>query len=117
MTTRDPITVQPPLLQIVAVPVVRGQTMADRFAAFDAANPHVYRVIEAEALRRARQGEKRIGVKSIYESLRARVDTTGDTYALNNNWPAFYARRLIQRQPQLAALIRTKHAMADEVQS
>lgn len=100
---------------IVQPAMVRGATLAQRFEAFHAINPQVYSAIERQALRLAAQGERRIGVKAIAEDLRrGRLATTGDDWRINNSWPAFYARLLIAKHPQLAGVIEMRRSLADE---
>lgn len=112
---RDPVTVQPGLFERINIPpVMRGQTLADRFRAFHSLNPHVYAAIERQALRLHAQGERRISVKAIVEDLRrSRIATTGDDWRINNSWPAFYARILVERNPVLNGLIEQRRALAD----
>ena len=82
-------------------------SIADRLAEFDAANPHVF----AELLRLARvrlnRGDRRIGVKALWEDLRLYLYTVhGSTeYRLNNDYTAPYARRLVEIEPNLAGRI------------
>lgn len=92
-----------------------GATLAQRFEAFHQLNPQVFAAIERQALRLAAQGERRIGVKGIAEDLRrGRLATTGDDWRINNSWPAFYARLLIAKHPQLAGVIEMRRSLADE---
>lgn len=101
---------------IVQPPMIRGATLAERFEAFHKLNPQVFAAIERQALRLAAQGERRIGVKAIAEDLRrGRLATTGDDWRINNSWPAFYARLLVQKHPRLVDVIEMRRAVADEV--
>ena len=81
---------------------------ADDFAAFNAANPHVYRDLERMALAMARAGRSRVSVKFLYEKLRESAVTRGDTYRLNNYWQPYYARLLRKNHPELRPLIRVR---------
>lgn len=91
-----------------------GASLEERFIAFHALNPHVYAAIERQALRLHAQGERRISVKAIVEDLRrSRIATTGDDWRINNSWPAFYARILVERNPALNGLIEQRRALAD----
>jgi len=85
------------------------QTIEERFTAFDQANPHVF----AEMLRLARarlaRGEKRIGVKALWEELRSWLQVTGaGDYKLNNTYTALYSRKLIESDPTLAHVIEVR---------
>ena len=118
MTTLDIPAEQLGLFEapIVQPAMVRGATLADRFEAFNRLNPQVFAAIERQALRLAAQGERRIGVKAITEDLRrGRIATTGDDWRINNSWPAFYARLLVQKHPQLEGIIEMRRAVADGV--
>lgn len=111
------MTEQLGLFDAIIQPVTaRGATLAQRFEAFHALNPNVFSAIERQALRLAAQGEKRIGVKAITEDLRrGRIATTGDDWKINNSWPAFYARLLVKRHPQLVGVIEMRQSVADAV--
>ncbi len=116
MTTTDAPVEQLGLFDapIVQPPMIRGATLAERFEAFHRLNPHVYAAIERQALRLVAQGERRIGVKAIAEDLRrGRLATTGDDWRINNSWPAFYARMLIAKHPQLDGIIEMRRSLAD----
>ena len=98
----------------VAEPEPKEATLAERFEAFHAANPHVL----AEMLRLARarlgRGETRIGVKALWEELRSTLEVQdgGDAYKLNNNYTALYARKLIEVCPELADAIEIRQRRA-----
>lgn len=85
------------------------------FAAFVAANPHVYRELEERALRLHRAGRRRIGVKAIIEAMRYdwAVRTDAPDYKLNNSHTAFLARLLLHNRPELEGVIETRRAQAD----
>ena len=84
-------------------------TTAERFEAFHAANPHVYRCLREKALELRRQGITRWGIKGLWEVVRwSRARTTGDFRKLNNNFPAFYARLLMRQEPELAGFFETR---------
>jgi hypothetical protein len=92
-------------------------TIEERFASFDAANPHVYVALERLARLRLIRGDKRIGVKALWEELRRTLAKTAlaydpdlgtDGYKLNNDFTALYARKLIDGHPELAAVIEVR---------
>jgi hypothetical protein len=90
------------------------RTIADRFAAFHAANPDVY----AELVRLARYaraaGRQRVGMKELWEVARwhLRLRTRADGYALNNDFTALYARLIQDQEPDLAGLFETRRRKA-----
>lgn len=78
----------------------------ERFAAFDAANPHVL----VELLRLARYkvtiGLRRISAKLLWEEARVSIRTNRlGEYKLDNSLTASYARKLIELEPSLAGVI------------
>lgn len=83
----------------------RGVTLADRFAAFHKANPHVYEAIKRKARLLIARGRKRIGIAEIVEELRYdyRMQTEKDEWKMNNSYRAFYARLLVNEDPHLYA--------------
>ncbi len=90
-----------------------------RFRAVHAANPQVYRRLEEKALDLVKQGRTRIGIAELVEDLRYdfTLRTTGEPFKLNNSHRAFYARMLIQRRPELAAVVETRKQKSLEAAS
>lgn len=89
-------------------------TLAERFQTFHESNPHVADALEALAAQWLARHE-RVGMKALWERLRweSGIRTDGKPYALNNNWPSFYARLLIARRPEWVDRIQTRKACAD----
>ncbi|MCX6786863.1 MAG: hypothetical protein NTU85_03580 [Candidatus Kaiserbacteria bacterium] len=112
----DP-AVQPSLLEPIK-PVAAGElTIQERFELFHAANPQVYRVLREMALALAAQGQKRIGVKMLWEVLRYRflvqaVPVGGDEFRLNNVFTSRYARWL-DAEPGLQGRIELRQLKAE----
>lgn len=82
----------------------RGASLEEQFAAFHAANPHVYHALRRLALDMTRRGQRRIGIGMLFEVLRwqyvmATHDPNG--FKLNNNYRSFYARLLHDNEPEL----------------
>lgn len=75
-------------------PVDAELTIEARFRRFDEANPHIYADLAALAWDYVNTGARRVSVKALYELLRGRVSTSGETYVLNNDYTALYARKL-----------------------
>lgn len=98
----------------------RGKKLAERpsidqrFAEFWRDNPHVWDELKRLAFERLASGSKRIGVKALWEELRAsliKIEAGGlgaGDYKLNNDFTALYARKLIQNHPELAAVIEVR---------
>ena len=84
------------------------------FTLFHVANPRVF----AELLRLARarldRGERRIGVKALWEELRQYlvVNKLDDQYKLNNSFTALYARMLIDADPRFEEVIELRRRKA-----
>jgi hypothetical protein len=89
-------------------------TLADRFAAFHASNPHVADALEHLAEQWLARHE-RVGMKALFERLRweSGIRTEGSAYVLNNSWTAFYSRLILDRRPEWTGRITTRRALAD----
>lgn len=92
----------------VGPPVSRytPQSLDERFAAFHRANPQVFAILLGLARRARDRGVTRLGVKAIWERMRweLQVETSGDSYHLNNNYTSRYARLLVQHDSSLGGL-------------
>lgn len=88
--------VQGSLFDTPIVPVKKRATLAEEFEAFDRANPQVWDEIKRRAMELVASGARRIGMKMLYEAIRYdyTVRTNGGEFKLNNNYTAFYARKL-----------------------
>lgn len=89
-------------------------TIAERFAAFHEANPHVADLLEHYAAQWLAAGNKLVGVKALIERLRweAGTQTTATDYRLNNSFTSHYARLLIERRPEWVDSIETRQLRA-----
>ncbi|KUO04581.1 hypothetical protein [Streptomyces caeruleatus] len=87
-----------------------GRTITERFHAFDARNPHVYRALERMAARRLAAGATRVGVKDLFEELRCQLPY--GVAGLNNNFTALYARRLIDDHPHWVSVFELRRRRA-----
>lgn len=74
------------------------RTPDEKWAAFLAANPHVLDQL-ADAARQLSKGGKRVSINRVFEELRERIHTTGDTWRLNNTYRRPAAEALIARWP------------------
>ena len=87
-----------------------GLTLEQRFDAFHAANPHVYANLRRLALDAQRKG-RTVGIKMLFEVLRWQyaMQTTDDSdFKLNNSYTSFYARLLMEREPELQNYFETR---------
>lgn len=85
-------------------------TLAERFAAFHAANPHVADVFERLVRQWLNAGHERVGMKAVAERARweSGLSMPGEPWRINNSYVAFYARLLIERNPHWADAIQTR---------
>lgn len=77
---------------------------AEKAKIFHENNPHVLDMLRDMALRVQAKGKRRYGIKVLYNALRWRIDveTEDDTpYKLNDAYHAWYARKLMEIEPQL----------------
>ena len=86
----------------------------EQAAAFDAANPQVYRACVRVARYIKARGFKRYGIGAIFEVLRFKaIETIGDRYRLNNNYRAWFAREIMRREEDLAGFFETRDVAHD----
>jgi hypothetical protein len=93
-----------------------------KFLAFHQANPHVYAELRRLAIEAKANGAQKVGIKMLWEVMRwnqrryIHTDDPGSEFKLNNNYPSFYARLLMESEPELAGLfeLRGDHGAAVE---
>jgi len=85
-------------------------TLHERFDEFHAENPEVYRRLVEMARSLKKTGRERYGIASLFEALRWHIamETKGDTFKCNNNFRAFYARLIMERESDLAGFFETR---------
>jgi hypothetical protein len=94
-------------MQIMPTPNVEYEpTLYDRFVKFHYANPHVYETLLSLARAEQQAGQKRIGLKHLWERLRGelKIKTKSDDWGLNNSFTSLYARMLVHYHPDLAPM-------------
>ena len=103
------------LFPIVEPTYAPEATLAERFAAFHAQNPHVADALEVLAGQWLAAGHKRASMDALMHRLRweSGIQTRGDVWRLNNSWTAFYVRLLIERRPEWAEAFQTRRSQAD----
>ena len=108
--------VQLPLFAVMVEPEYdRAMTIAERFEAFHAANPHVAALLAEMALTLRRAGRSRYGIKALVEALRFQyaVQTRADDgFKINNDFTAHYARLLMREHPALEGFFETREIRA-----
>lgn len=106
------LTIFEPLSPTVQPKVRKGATIQERFQAFDAANPHVYRALREIALNLKRAGHERYSIKGLFEVLRfdySMRTASDDGFKLNNIFSSRYARKLMDEEPELRGFFETRH--------
>ena len=86
---------------------------AEAFRQFHAENPHIYEALERMAFKLRNKGVERWGIKALWEVLRYELaiatNSPVTTFRLNNNMTAYYARLLMERNPEdLAGFFETR---------
>lgn len=79
----------------------------ENFLDFHRKNPHVYRTLVMMAKNyRARHRATRLGIATLWENLRwdYLMSTEHADYKLNNNHKAYYARMIMDQEPDLDGL-------------
>lgn len=81
---------------------MNDETIERRFQRYHMDNPHVYELFLKFAKTVKQKGFVKYSSKSIMERLRWHLnfETTGDTFKLNNNYTAYYARMVIENNPE-----------------
>lgn len=89
-------------------------TLAERYQAFRAANPHVLDAFEALTEQWLNAGHKRVGMKAVAERCRweAGVRSSETDWRINNSYVSFIARDLVARRPEWADAIEFRQQKA-----
>jgi hypothetical protein len=93
------------------------KTNREAFDEFHALNPEVYAELRKLALGLRHLGRKRYGIAGLFEVVRWQraIVTTGDeSFKLNNNFKAFFARLLMKNEPELRNFFDLRASKADE---
>jgi hypothetical protein len=88
---------------------------AQRATEFHLANPHVYEALVRYARQARDAGATRIGIELLWNRMRWDwlLETAHDhDYKLNQNFKAWYARRIMEREPDLAGIFETRRRSA-----
>jgi hypothetical protein len=101
-------------------PADRDLSIDERFAIFHAANPAVYAAFRRHAETLLNAGRKRYSADGILHRVRWDMDiqTTGDTYKLNDHYSSRYARKMAAEDRRFAEFfefrtLRSKHSEAE----
>lgn len=113
-TAAAPDDAPPPLngtrrLRDVRVPI------RDRFEAYHARHPEVYNLLVRMA-RAAQQRGQRFGIKALFEIVRWQryvERDEGAAWKLNNVFTAWYARRIMEQEPDLQGFFETRELRSE----
>jgi len=85
------------------------------FMQFHTDNPHVYDGLRRLALQTKRMGRDNYSINGLYEVLRwhRSFDTTDDEFKISNNHRAYYARLLMESEPELEGFFRTRKTRSE----
>lgn len=87
-----------------------------KFAQYHADHPAVYLTLRKFALEARRAGRDRLSINMLFERVRweTMVGAGDDTFKMNNNWRAHYARLLMRQEVELGpAFFETRKSRAD----
>ena len=89
---------------------VRDSVHWQKAAEFHAKNPQVYDLVEQFTQQVIDAGHQHYGMQTILERIRwhVMVETSDDTFKINNNYGAFYARLYMENHPEHEGFFRTR---------
>ena len=84
--------------------------LEEKFDIYDKENPHVYLLFIKFAREAECSGRSNYSSNAIFERIRWFVDveTSGDTFKINNNYRPYYARKMMQDYPEFGGFFRTR---------
>jgi hypothetical protein len=94
-----------------AVPLIDvSPYWASRASAFHEENPDVYLLLVRYAREAVRAGVGRVGIELLWNRMRwdKTVITNDSEFKLNQNYKAWYARRIMERESDLRGLFETR---------
>jgi len=86
------------------------KTIAQRFARFHAANPHVYELFARFAAEVRAAGHNRFSADAILHRIRwyCGVETKNMDFKINNDFSAYYSRLLVSNDPSFDGFFETR---------
>jgi hypothetical protein len=90
-------------------------SLREEFEEFHEANPEVYRLLLKMTRQAVAAGHRKFGMQRLIEVIRwdYMIGTTSTDYKINNNYAAFYARRIMKHNPSLAGVFEIRTSYAD----
>lgn len=86
------------------------------FATYHAEHPEIYQTLRRFALEARRAGRDRLSINMLFERVRweTLIGAGDDTFKMNNNWRAHYARLLMRQERELGPdFFETRKSRAD----
>ena len=82
----------------------------EKFEVYHEQNPQVYGLFIKFTKQAKQSGIKNYSSKSVFERMRWHVDieTVGEVFKLNNNYTAYYARKMMQDYPEFSDFFRIR---------
>ena len=82
----------------------------DRFEIYHNENPHVYDLFIRFARETRNKGFNSYSANAIFERLRwhLNIETVGDAFKINNNYRAYYARKMMDDFPAYKGFFQTR---------
>ena len=87
----------------------------EAFLRFHAENPHVYEWLRKQALALRRRGRTHYSARTLIHAFRfhTAMTTTDQTFKINDHVSPWYARMLMEREPELGGFFEKRRAAAD----
>ena len=84
--------------------------LEEKFDVYDKENPHIYLLFVKFTKEAKGSGRCSYSSNAIFERIRWFVDveTSGDTFKINNNYRPYYARKMMQDYPEFSGFFRTR---------
>lgn len=97
--------------------LIEQEAMRQRFEAFDRDHPEVYELFRRFALEARFAGHEHFSADAICHRIRweTSVVTRGEAFKINNNYTAFFARKLMAEDRRFAEFFRVRWSVADIV--
>lgn len=92
----------------------RKPSIMDKFEKFHRENPHIYAALRLMSIQLEEAGFQRWSMKGLFEALRYQqaLKTRGESFKLNNNYTALYARLLMDNEPRLEGFFEIRQRRA-----
>lgn len=86
-------------------------SLREKFERYHAENPHIYHLFLKYTAEARAAGMTRYSANAIFERIRWHLNIEkpkDDTFKMNNNYRAFYARKLMEERTEFAGFFETR---------